>query len=618
MHKTVLRPLRLVHLNAHLPDKQASLVEERNVSEVQDEDVINMPRNGIPSFQGQPFQGSFLTWSIVQEDNNHMATSIASTRDTVTDRIDEGQIPASEVEAQHLLRRTPNSYVLNQIYGLWFYVSWFFLTVIITRKVSTDDYGTFAIALTAFNTVAYIVALGLEDAATTYIPKILAEHGQAAAASLIRRLLALRITILVVCVGMMLFCLPILATLISLIPIQGSAANAANLRDPNLLAHLIPIAIYVLGNGVSSLFTSVYASLMRMRPVFIVGSVTQLVLLGMGFVVLQLGWGVNGMLWLLAISSLLNALAFAIWQAPLLILRGSTYKQPLKPIVNLGVSAWLTNLVSGALLKQVSIILLGYFAATQTQIGFFNLSFQLAHSANLLLVTGFGGVGGSALAAAFVGLNYERLARSWQVLIKIETLLAAPLLMFCLFNAQNIAHTLYGSNYDPVGPLLAIFLFFNIFVRVLGTTIHQSTLYVISKPRLVVLSQWIGLLTVLLIGLALIPHFGAAGALVGDGLSQIVTGGLLLAFLWRSLPRKYPLGFTLRLLLALALAALPSIVWHPTNRILLGISGAVFLVLSVGLLLWIRPLGAEDMEMVVGLNPGLVRYLRWFARDKSR
>jgi O-antigen/teichoic acid export membrane protein len=617
MRKTILRPLRLVYLHEHLSSEQASMVEEDGGSEMQDEDETDMSGDSLPSLPDRSFLSNFPVWPPVQE-NNHMVTSIASTKGAITDQVNGGQMSGSEVEARHLLKRTPNSYLLNQVYGLWFYISWFFLTVIITRKVSTNDYGTFAVALTAFNTVAYIVALGLEDATTTYIPKILAEHGQAAAASLIRRLLALRIITLVVCVAIMLFGLPVLATLISLIPLQGSAANAASLRDPSLLSHLIPIAIYVLGNGVSSLFTSVYASLMRMRPVFIIGSVTQLLLLGMGFVVLQLGWGVNGMLWLLAISSLLNALAFAIWQAPLLMLRGSTYKQALKPIVNLGISAWLTNLISGALLKQVSIILLVYFAATQTQIGFFNLSFQLAHSANLLLVTGFAGVGGSALAASFIGHNYERLARSWQVLIKIETLLAAPLLMFCLFNAQNIAHTLYGSNYDPVGPLLAIFLFFNILVRVLGTTIHQSTLYVIRKPGLVVLGQWIGLLTVLLIGLALIPHFGAAGALVGDGLSQVVTGGLLLAFLWRSLPRKYPLGFTLRLLLALALAALPSLVWHPANHVLLGISGTVFLVLCVGLLLWIRPLGAEDMEMVSGLNPRLARYLRWFAREKSR
>src|SRR5205807_7297494 len=140
------------------------------------------------------------------------------------------------------------------------------------------------------------------------------------------------------------------------------------------------------------------------------------------FVVLQLGLGTNGLLWLFAIVSLFNALAFLFWLYPLFFLKKqeTTYIQPLKPVVHLGISAWLTNLVSGALLKQVSIILLGFFAISLVQIGYFNLSFQLAHSANLLLVAGFGGVGGSALAASFIGQNHERLAVSWQTLIKIE------------------------------------------------------------------------------------------------------------------------------------------------------------------------------------------------------
>jgi len=356
--------------------------------------------------------------------------------------------------------------------------------------------------------------------------------------------------------------------------------------------------------------------LMRMRFVFVVGSVTQLILLACSFVVLQLGWGTDGILWLFAIASLFNALAFLFWLAPLLFLKrqDETYIQPLKPVVQLGISAWLTNLVSGALLKQVSIILLGYFAISIVQIGYFNLSFQLAHAASLLLVSGFGGVGGSALAAAFVGRNYDRLARSWQALIKIETLLAAPILVFCLFNAQNIAHALYGTNYDPVGPLLAIFLFFNILVRVLGTTNHQYALYVIGKPNLVVLSQWLGLAAVVLIGVVLIPQWGPAGALVADGLAQVLIGGMLLAFLGRTLPRKYPLDFTLRFLLGVTLASLPGILWHPESRFLRGVSGSIFLVLCIGLLLLIKPLNSEDIEMVGSLNSRIAPYLRWFAR----
>jgi O-antigen/teichoic acid export membrane protein len=531
------------------------------------------------------------------------------------------ETPASpgEVEARSLLKRAPDSYLFNQAYGLWFFIAWFFLILIITREVSAEQYGIFAIALTAYNTILYIIALGFEDATTTYIPRVFAEHGRASAALLMRKLLALRLAILAVSVVIMIFALPTLATLTALMPFKGAAHAAATLRNPELLSHVIPIVVYVVGSSLNSLLNALCAALMRMRIVFVIGSITQLVILALGFVVLQLGFGINGMLWLLAITSLLNAAAFAIWLAPFIFTRraaGSVYNQPLAPLLKLGISAWLTNLVTGALLKQLSIILLGIFAISVIEIGYFNLSYQLADSANLLLVAGFAGVSGSALAAAFVGRNYERLSRSWQALIKVETLLAAPILVFCLFNASNIAHALYGSQFDPVGPLLAIFLFFNILVRVLGTTIHQYALYVLNKARLVVLSFWAGMAVLALLGVLLIPRFGPAGALFADGVAKTITGALLLAFLWRDLPHKYPLNFTLRFLLALVLAALPSILWHPSDRILLVLSGCLFLALCFGLLFWIKPLSSEDVTMIADLNPRLVRYMRWFARGQ--
>lgn len=584
MQKVRLRPLRLVGITAKTLDNER--VEEDNGSVEDTKESRGLVR---------PFV--------------HEAPQLLTETPPVV-------LPSGEEEARLLLKRTPGSYLLNQVYGLWVFVSLFLLSVIVTRKLSVGEYGVYAIAMAAFNTIAYIVALGLEDATTTFVPRIFAEHGRGAAASLIRRLLALRISILAISVGIMLFAMPLLANLIAVIPLSGATSVAANLRSPTLLNHITPIAIYVLGNGISGLITAVCASLMRMRFVFVVGSATQLILWGLSYIVLQLGFGTDGVLWLFAFTSLLNALAFIFWLAPLLFARGATYIQPLKPVVQLGISAWLTNLVSGALLKQVSIILLGYFAISIIGIGYFNLSFQLAHAASLLLVSGFGGVGGSALAAAFVGRNYDRLARSWQALIKIETLLAAPILVFCLFNAQNVAHALYGSNYDPVGPLFAIFLFFNIVVRVLGTTDHQYALYVMGKPQLVVLSQWLGLVAVIVLGILFIPHWGPAGALFADGLSQVLTGSIMLAFLWRALPRKYPLGFTVRLLIGLVLAAIPGLLWHPTSRYLLGVSGFIFFIICIGLLVLIKPLNSEDLTLVGTLNGKVASYLKWFARGE--
>jgi O-antigen/teichoic acid export membrane protein len=588
MQKPILRPFRLVNLQTGALDNQG-----------QGEENVEVENNKNPSGLIEP---------------------ISDAAPSVLPDSAAREIPDADDEARLLLNRAPGSYLLNQAYGLWVFGSLFLLTVLVTRKLSVAEYGVFAVSLAAFNTIAYIVALGLEDATTTFVPRVFAEHGRAAAAVLIRRLLALRSSILILSIVIMLFALPVLASLISTIPLSGVKGMAAGLRDPTLLRHITPIAVYVLGNGISSLVTAVCASLMRMRFVFVVGSITQLVLLVLSFFMLQLGWGIDGILWVFAVLSLFNALAFLFWLAPLLFARKTleTYVQPLKPVLQLGISAWLTNLVSGALLKQISIILLGFFLVSIVQIGYFNLSFQLAHAASLLLVSGFGGVGGAALAAAFVGSNFDRLSRTWQAFIKMETLLAAPVLVFCLFNAQNIAHALYGTNYDPVGPLLAIFLFFNVLVRVIGTTNNQYALYVIGRPKLVVLSQWSGLVVVVVIGVLLIPRWGPAGALVADGLAQIFIGALLLAFLWPVLPRKYPLDFTLRFLLGLTLAVLPSILWHPESRLLIGASGVIFLILCTGLFMIIKPLSADDLEMISNLNASarFAPYLRWFARRK--
>ena len=540
----------------------------------------------------------------------------------------ETTIPLGEEGAHHLLKRTPSNYLINQIYGLWLYGSLFILTILLTHAVSVNDYAVYTALATAFNTIAYVVAFGLEDAITTFVPRLASEHGEASAASLIRRLLGIRLLILVLTFALLLFGLPYLADVFALIPTPLTTGIATSLHDPNLQMNSVPIAFWVLGNGLFSLLNAVYAAIMRMKVVFIVGGLGQVFLLGLGFVALHLGWGIVSILWLQGIVTVVGAIVFALWLAPLLFARGSTYRQPLGPVFRLGFASWFTNLVSGALLKQIALLFL-FAYATQAALAYFNVSFQLTDGANLLLVSGFGGVGVAALAAAFVGKNYGRLSRIWQTLIKVETLLSAPGLIFCLFNAQSIVEMLYGQKYAPAGQLFAIFLALNLLVRVLGMTIHQSTLYVLGKARFVVIAQWAGLFVVLGLGFWLVPLYGAAGALVADGVSRLVTYGLMLVFLWSDLPEKYPLSYTLRIVLATALAALvlhfglaalPTLAlhFHPlahlTGKLLLAVSGVLFVVLSAGLLILVRPLSRKDLDMIAEIKPGVARYLRWFAQ----
>jgi O-antigen/teichoic acid export membrane protein len=520
-----------------------------------------------------------------------------------------------EEGARSLLRRTPNSSLINQVYGFWTYISLFALTLLITRKVSIDQYGIYAVAASAFNTIAYVIAFGMEDATTTFVPRILAEHGQAAAAALIRKLLSLRVVTLALCMGVLLLGLPVLAALFAAIPTELTTNIAAGLRSPDLQSHVAPIAFWVFANGIFSLLNAVYAAIMRLKIVFIVGGLGQLFLLCLGFVTLQLNWGIDSILWLQGVMTFVGAVIFSLWLLPLIFSRGATYTQPFGPVFRLGMSAWFTNLVSFALLKQISIVLLVYFGATLAQQSFFNLSFQLTDGANLLLVSGFGGVGVAALAAAFVGKNFERLSRAWQALIKIETLLSAPGLLFCLFNASHIVVALYGPKYAAAGSLFATFLVLNLLVRVLGMTIHQSTLYVLGKSRQVIISQWAGLIVVIVLGILLIPRIGPAGALIADGVSRLVTYGTMLAFLWNDLPRRYPLDYSLRLVVAVAIAAVPSLLFQPASKLMLVVFGLIFIFLSTLMLMLTKPLTYHDVEMLKEVKPALVPYLKWFARS---
>ncbi len=139
----------------------------------------------------------------------------------------------------------------------------------------------------------------------------------------------------------------------------------------------------------------------------------------------------------------------------------------------------------------------------------------------------------------------------------------------------------------------------------------------LGRPQFVVLSQWSGFLLVIVLGIVLIPSFGAAGALIADGVARVMAGALMFGFLLKKIPRKYQLSlldFTWRFLCILALAGLPALFWHPVDRVWLCVSGCLFVGLCVILLRMIRPLNEEDVALLAIYSPRSTRYLRWFMR----
>lgn len=539
--------------------------------------------------------------------------------------------PTHSAEAQDLLRRAPMGYVWNQISSLWLFLSSFLLTILATHMLGPVAYGGLAVALTTFNTAVYAAAFGMEDATTVYLPRVLAEQGRAAAASLIRRALLTRMAgLAIVCSGLI-WGLPALANTFQS---AGLPKVAAALTIPGLSALAVPIAAYVLGSGLMNQLTSLFTSLLRTRLTFLVGSLSQVLLLGGVFLALRAGYGVAGFLWAGAIIAGVTSLGYLLLLIPWGIRHTPAAEIPkYGPVLRLGGSAWLVNLVNGALLKQVVVWLLLAYALTKTLIGYFNLAYQLTDAAAYLLIAGLGGVGLAAMSASYAGQDRRSLAFAWRAIIKAQILLAVPLLTFVFIHAQAIATALYGPNYAPVGPLMQLFLVFNMAQQLAGGGANQAVLYVLGKQRLAVITQWGGLALTAGLAALLIPQTGmfggSAGALIALGVGRVLVVSIQLAMSWRYLRSKYPVRFAARVCLALIPAIGVAVLLHPStwawipshfgpvhiSSTLTALALSVVLyafVLVIGLA-FAKPIEHVDVDLLAQTNPRLRPILSPFA-----
>ena len=543
-------------------------------------------------------------------------------------------------EATELLRRAPSAYLWNQLGSLWLFAASFLLSLIAARGLGKEPYGIFAIGLTFFNTAVYAAAFGLEDAATVFVPRTLAERGRAATGALLRRIMLTRaLSVLLICAAVYIVVPPLRAWLLSQ-SFPGAHGVAAALYIPDFPALALPLVVYIAGTGMMNMLGALFTALLRTRLTLVVGGLAQVGNVVGVLVAARLGYGVAGVIWALGLVAWAAALVYFALLLPLLRMHKtaapSSEPTAFSPVLRLGATAWLTNLISGALLKQSAVSLMLYFFVAAPAIGYFNLAFQLSHAAAFLLIAGLGGVGMAAMAAAFSGEDRVGLATAWRSVSKAQMLLAVPVLAFFFVRADAITLLLYGADYAPVGVLMQVFLVFNIAQRIAGGGSHQAALYVLGRQRWAFAAQVVGLLLTVAVGAALIPQKGIfaapGGALIAVGAGQVVVELLQLALAWRLLRRAYPIQFGLRVVLALAPAVLvaaalrvdsssvvsgivgagdftPSIV----GAINLTIAGIIFTAVLIGGMLIARPVEGDDVALLAQFNPRLRPMLAPFA-----
>jgi O-antigen/teichoic acid export membrane protein len=515
-------------------------------------------------------------------------------------------------QAEDLIRRAPGGYLWNQAYNFWTFATLFLHQIIITNNLSLVERGVFEPVKTFALLGVYIAALGLDSAGSVYLPRALAEGGPARAAAVALRLIFIRAFALLTIAALIFWGLPALGHILVDFPATADTARAIN--SPEVLSHRAPMAFYVLAVGMSTLLASLLTALLRTRFIFIVGGLAQLLIVVFAWVfVVTFHGGADGALNALSVPS---ALAGVVYGIALIRLLGA-HLAPLGlgttwGMMTLGAGAWLTDLASGSLLKSIALVQLGVALAPTgkaEQVAFFGVAYEMGHAATFLFINGISGVGLAVMSAAYVNRRLPYLAIAWRTVSKLQVLLGVPLLVFCVPNATAIMVRLFGAEYAPAGPLLALFLGLNALTRLAGGGAHEAALYVLGRARWAVFSRWFALGVLFVLDLILIPLYGVAGCLLAVGIAQMVAEMIQYVIARYRLQRPFPVAFMFRILLALIPGLIFSYLWRPTDWLALIAAGLIFFLLFVLMLRLLRPFDAEDGQLLRNTHRTLQRLL---------
>ena len=389
-----------------------------------------------------------------------------------------------------LMRRAPNGYLWNQAGAIWLFISLLLFEVIVRRSLPQSQTNAFDLVSTVANLAFYLASFGLSSAGTVYLPRALVEGGPDQARSMALRLVLLRLALALLVGALVIWGLPALIAAVDATGWTFAVQITHSFAIEAIDQHRAVIAAYVIATGMSTLLSSLLIALVRTRVVFIYGSLGQLALLGLGYILIRrITGGVDGAILAEALASAFTAVAFAIC---LLRVLGTGSRTPSRafwgPALRLGVAAWLVDLPNSSLVQPLAI---GQLAAVApSELLFFKSTYQMGDAGARFFTDGLGGVSLAMMSTSYAGEHLPPLATGWRMVNKLQILLAIPVVLFAIPHASAIMSLLFGSLYAQSGLLLAVFLILNGLTQLLGGATHQWALYVLGRQKWVVVSQW--------------------------------------------------------------------------------------------------------------------------------
>jgi O-antigen/teichoic acid export membrane protein len=192
----------------------------------------------------------------------------------------------------------------------------------------------------------------------------------------------------------------------------------------------------------------------------------------------------------------------------------------LRPALVFGGVFWLNSVADYFLGRQGDVLLLGALLHPgKGPASLYDVAYTMVQTVSLAATVGFSGVALSGFSRAASGAGDP--PRLYATVLRVATGLSIPLLSYVLWNAGTLIAVLYGPAFSAAAPLLMAMASFRIVARAFGGGENTDLLLAHGQVAPVVRAGLVAAGVNVALDFALIPSWGAAGAVVASGCAGI-------------------------------------------------------------------------------------------------
>lgn len=491
-------------------------------------------------------------------------------------------------------KKISNAVLWNHLNKITGYLLDFLLSVVLARGLGDYQFGIYSELWNFVFLFSLVCTLGVDTAINVYLPKVTGQPG------IISRYLRTTLAVF----G--------LISLSAIVLLNLSSGIIGHLVHSPELAELLKItAFYIVLFGFLIIAQMILLSFFAARFLFWANSILKAGTVIISFLIIERGGDLK--------QVILGMIAINFVVAAFYFIRALGYFRPrpdpvkIGPFYKLSLVAGGTQFVNYILGRYFDIFLLGYFAISKQEIGYYNIAFSITMAMHYFFSSGFGGIITASFSKFEQEKRPERISQGWQQVTRVCVFFTLPVFIFVIFNAEQLIRMIYSAVYQPSAFLLQVFACFYLISVVLGSGANSSILYAIRKENIVLYLRigW-GLVNVVL-DLIFIPYWGPLGAIVATGIATVGIIGMEYIFANKYVGLKFPWTFFLKIALAGGVSIGLSQVLPHHNPVELIMNGMAFGSLFIILIYIFKPFTLEDFNFVNDKNLKFSKIIKYFS-----